>query len=372
MPQDNIRVLCLATDNDRPEAEMLQKLHGASFKSKKIEIIVVIEPGSKHIVAFEKAGIEVIQLRASGKFSRQYISKIIELVKSKELDILHSFSKKTLSNAVLAVNYLGLKSPSTKIPKILAYRGIEGNLSLLDPGSWLTYFNPKVSKIVCVSHSIEKYLASYKVLKNKTITVHKGHDVSWYETKDLPTKSSLGLKETDFMLACVCNFRPRKGLKVLLEALSSLPAHVKLVLVGKLEEASLDALIKSNNLEGRVLSLGFQENAWRFAALSDVFVMPSLRREGLPKGVIEAMASGTPAVVTNVGGMPEIVEPEVSGFVVEPGSAKLLAAAISKYFENTSLLLSHSSSARARIKNSFNIKSSLDAYKSLYLDLTSS
>ena len=56
--------------------------------------------------------------------------------------------------------------------------------------------------------------------------------------------------------------------------------------------------------------------------------MPTVEREGLAKAVIEAQALGVPAIVTDVGGLPEIVRDGVTGLVVPPRNARALADAI--------------------------------------------
>ncbi|NLI56859.1 glycosyltransferase family 4 protein, partial [bacterium] len=60
---------------------------------------------------------------------------------------------------------------------------------------------------------------------------------------------------------------------------------------------------------------------------SDIFVLPSLS-EGFPVVVLEAMASGLPVVATNVGGLPEIIQENKNGFLVEPQNPRDLAKKI--------------------------------------------
>jgi len=60
---------------------------------------------------------------------------------------------------------------------------------------------------------------------------------------------------------------------------------------------------------------------------SDMFILPSWA-EGLPNAMIEAMAARLPVIVTNVGGIPDVIEDRVTGFLVEPQSSENLAAVI--------------------------------------------
>src|SRR5690606_42011062 len=74
------------------------------------------------------------------------------------------------------------------------------------------------------------------------------------------------------------------------------------------------------------------------AAAADLFVLPSIKREGLARSLIEAMILGTPPIVTDCGGSPELVVHEESGLVVPVRDSAALAAARSE--EHTSELQS--------------------------------
>ena len=95
------------------------------------------------------------------------------------------------------------------------------------------------------------------------------------------------------------------------------------------------------------------------AGAFDVFVMPSLEREGLPRAVIEAMAQGIPAFVTDVGGMPEIVVNGECGLVVPPNDPEALSQAIISLAKDTSLCRRFSDNASMRIRDHFNIQATI-------------
>jgi glycosyltransferase involved in cell wall biosynthesis len=63
--------------------------------------------------------------------------------------------------------------------------------------------------------------------------------------------------------------------------------------------------------------------------------MPSVAREGLPKALVEAMSLGIAPVVTDVGGMPEVVQNGISGLVVPPKNPHALAQALKQLITNT-------------------------------------
>ena len=93
----------------------------------------------------------------------------------------------------------------------------------------------------------------------------------------------------------------------------------------------------------------------------DVAVLPSLRREGLPRGIIEAMIGGAVPIVTDSGGSPELVEHGRSGFVVPPGQAGPI--------RDREMHRRMSDAARERIRNDFRVEDTAKKTIALYHEL---
>jgi glycosyltransferase involved in cell wall biosynthesis len=351
-----MKVLCVVSDNDLPESRLILSLFNQG-----VDLRVIIDPSSRYVEEYRSAGITVDTLKFKSRIDFKAVSFIRDIMCSDKIDIVHCFSKVALSNSLIAGTGLGVKS--------IGYRGIVGNLSLFDPGSWITFLNPSLNKAVCVCHAIEVYLTKFRVLRGKTRTIHKGHKVAWYDPSKVVSKSELGIPKDSFLLSCVCNIRPRKGISDLVRALEFLPDQVHLLLVGSIKDKALERLLENSPVSSRIHCIGFQVDAWRYGAAGDVFVMPSTKREGLPKGVIEAMAQGMPAIVTRIGGMPEIVENGLSGFVIDPGKPEIIAEIVKKYLEDEQLLQAHGNQAKSRIEKNFNISETVAAYGELYEEL---
>ena len=133
------------------------------------------------------------------------------------------------------------------------------------------------------------------------------------------------------MVGAVARFDPRKGLDLLLEAVAiALPKRpeIRVLLVGDgPERGFLEAQAEALAL-GRVVRFVGERTDVRFdLAAMDLFAAPS-RSEGLGVALIEALAAGVPVVGARVGGIPEVVEDEACGLLVEPGSPERLAEAI--------------------------------------------
>jgi glycosyltransferase involved in cell wall biosynthesis len=151
-----------------------------------------------------------------------------------------------------------------------------------------------------------------------------------------------------------------KGLPILLEAVARLaPKHpnIELLLAGDgPERPALEQRAAELGITDRVRFLGYQSSDQVRALLqeTDVFTLPSFA-EGVPVVLMEAMASGVPVVTTRVAGIPELVEDDVSGFVVPPGDVAALVAAIDALLRDPSLRSRLGAAGRATVEREFDI-----------------
>lgn len=142
---------------------------------------------------------------------------------------------------------------------------------------------------------------------------------------------SQGFAPDDVIYVCVASLSPQKNHALLLEAfakgLASDPrAHLVLAGDGPLK-SGLEASAVRLGIGGHVRFLGLRQDIPDILNAADVFVLAS-DWEGNPLSVMEAMAAGKPVVATAVGGVPELVDPEVSGILVPPRDVASLSQAL--------------------------------------------
>src|SRR4029077_14694505 len=102
----------------------------------------------------------------------------------------------------------------------------------------------------------------------------------------------------------------------------------RVVILGEGElRSALEHQVKSLHLEKHVLLPGFRDDVLALLKGFDIFVMSS-ETEGLGTSILDAMACEKPVVGTRTGGIPEVVEDDVTGILVEPRDGKSLASAI--------------------------------------------
>ncbi len=362
MTKRSEKILCVTSSSDRPEAETFIGLQAKGFV-----VRVLCSPRAPHYQRLQDAGVSVAPLEIIRRIDSKAIDRIRSELESATYNILHLFDNRTVLN--------GLMAARGKNVKIVTYRGIVGNESFLNPGSWLRYLNPRVDRIVCVAEAVREYFLNLRLFwiripPDKVVTIYKGHDLAWY--KDSPVDlAKFGIPGGAFVVGCVANWRPRKGVEILIEACKHLPADALLhiILVGNMKNKGLQEQIAASPFRDHIHMLGFRDDAPAIIAACDISILASLKREGLPKTVIEAMAYGVPSIVTNVGGSPELVNNEESGLVIPPGDPQALAQAILRLYADGTLRATLGEHARRRLQSHFPIQTTIDQTAQLYRDV---
>jgi len=172
-------------------------------------------------------------------------------------------------------------------------------------------------------------------------------------------------------LLFVGSFRSRvKGFDVLLEALASWPACPYPLLVvgdGPLRSA-MERQTARLGLDARVRFLGHRRDVRSLMRQAVLMVMPS-RWEGLPMVLLEAMAEGCPVLATAVGGIPEVVEHGVTGWLVQPDSPSELAAQLKAVIVSPEELSRVASRAFERLARDWSLAQQVDSTVALYTGL---
>ncbi len=136
------------------------------------------------------------------------------------------------------------------------------------------------------------------------------------------------------VVGCVGGLARHKGQAVLLRAIGRLGgggAGPTVVFVGDgPERPALEAGAAALGGRARVVFTGERADARRLLPAFDLAVIPSTEREGFGLAALEAMDAGLPVVASSVGGLPELVQDQVTGLLVPPGDETALAAAIAR------------------------------------------
>jgi lipopolysaccharide/colanic/teichoic acid biosynthesis glycosyltransferase len=164
----------------------------------------------------------------------------------------------------------------------------------------------------------------------------------------------LGLKPGELAIGFAGRIVPDKGLAELQQAWQTVRRDfpgVHLVLAGDLESPTPlpPGVLAPVSGDSRVHWLGWQSDMRNFYAGIDLLVLPSYR-EGLPTVILEAAATGIPAVTTDAVGCVDTVIDGITGAVVPARDAEALAQAISTYVAAPELRAAHGAAARSRVQ----------------------
>jgi glycosyltransferase involved in cell wall biosynthesis len=184
-------------------------------------------------------------------------------------------------------------------------------------------------------------------------------------------RAELGIGPRVPVIGTVANFKTHKRLDRMLTAADLVRRRVpeaRFVLVGQGPlEGEIRRLAHARGLDDTVVFTGFRSDAQRIAASFDVFTMSS-EFEGLSIAVIEALALGKPSVVTDVGGLPEVVTDGREGFVVPASDPAALADRIVTLIEDPELRMRMGEAAEQR-SQAFDIRTAVRRMEEVYEEL---
>ncbi len=227
------------------------------------------------------------------------------------------------------------------------------------------------------STMLDRFFAS-RLFRSRARLIPPGVDTEHFRPgvpPDLELRARLHLKPNSFLIGCVAHLLPVKGHPTLIRAVASIPeAH--LVLAGRPEDPAytdtLHALCVELDVADRVHFLGAVANIPALHAEIDVFVLPSLakyRMEGCPVAMMEAMACGVPAVVSNIPGPDDVITSGENGILVPPEDVDALAAALKELQQNPERRSALGEAGRQRILANYRIEDEVARHEAVYADI---
>ena len=202
--------------------------------------------------------------------------------------------------------------------------------------------------------------------------IENGIDVPNYTVADdkPDRRARLGFDAARRLVLCVARFHPVKDHRMLLNAFAKVAGaflDVDLVLAGDGElRCTLEEQARAMGLNERVRFLGVRRDVPELLAAADAFVLTSVS-EGASLTVMEALASGVPAVVTNVGGNPEIVRDGQEGLLVPRGDHEATARALGALLADRALAQRMGRAGRARAEQQYQLDDTVRRHYETYV-----
>lgn len=176
------------------------------------------------------------------------------------------------------------------------------------------------SAIICVSDFDRQAALHHRIARpEKLFTIHNGIDakaIPFLAKKE--AREKLNIPEDVFVIGTIANFYKTKSLDTLVfAAISSANLeNIRFVIIGDgPEKEVIERLIEKYQLHKNFILPGTIKDANTYLKAFDIFVLPS-KKEGLPYALLEAMVAHLPCIASSVGGIPEIIENDISGIVI--------------------------------------------------------
>jgi len=185
-------------------------------------------------------------------------------------------------------------------------------------------------------------------------------------------RRELGMKDGTGLVGIVGRLFPIKNHRLFLDAAARVAARepdCRFVIVGDgILRAELEQASRDLRLADKVVFTGWRRDLPRIYADLDVLVVSS-DNEGTPVSAIEAMAARCPVVATRVGGIPDLIADEETGFLVPPRNAERLAAAVIHLLREPDVAHRVGQAARAVARERFSVERLIDDTEDLYEQL---
>lgn len=228
------------------------------------------------------------------------------------------------------------------------------------------------TRMVTVSNSVRETLLKCGVPGDKVQVIHHGTDVEAFEQitqERRAVRNALGIPEDSVAVGIVGRIAPEKGHFVLLEALRRLEGRYPLCLVvvgSGPDEARLREGVEAAGLQNRVVFTGFRDDVNNVINALDVVTVPSTWNEPCSAVVQQAMALSKPVVGTRVGGTPEMVLDNETGFLALPSDPDMLADALARLAGDAFLRRRLGAAGRERVERLFSLRVMTDKIEALY------
>ncbi|MFZ6664026.1 glycosyltransferase [Cytophagales bacterium SYC-11] len=330
----------------------------AYFLKGKDDLVYLLKENGAQVHSFEAGGNREILLSA---FS------LAKYCKSNKVDIIHA-------HLPIAGVVARIAGRIAKIPVVYTEH------NLMERYHPITRFLNKntfamQAHVVSVSRDVEQSIRKHTNTKVPVSTVLNGIDTLQFK-RDLIGGEELRMQYTIPMDATVIGFvavfREQKQLPVWLKVAATIlkshpDSYFLLVGAGPLSD-EIENLRDTLGLRNRLILPGLKENVRQHLSAMDIFFMSS-KFEGLPLALLEAMACECAIVATKVGGIPEVIEPGISGLLVSDQSQQEMVEALRFYLTNKEEIKAHGIAARQRVEEAFSIQRMVKELEGIYRSL---
>lgn len=307
----------------------LQKLNIGGGKS--IYVYNSYPSNNEYVKDITKLGGEICVISPNSFID--YLKNIIKIIKEDKIDILQfHFGSYRIAPIIRIlfprIKIFALYHSEVYIPRTI--RRLERRI-----------YHSAFDKVFCVSNGAKKGLEKILGKSSKNEVLYLG--VKKRPLNNYNLRNDLNISESDVVITCIGFSISIKGLDTLIQSIKllkdkKLASNIKVLIVGVsgAENEKLLNLAKEANIQDNIISLGIRNDIDDILNISDIYTQPS-RTEAISLSIMEALNYALPVVATNVGGIPEVVEDGVNGYLCEKENAKDLSEKLELLITNSKL-----------------------------------
>jgi glycosyltransferase involved in cell wall biosynthesis len=314
--------------------------------------------------------VDYVELTEAHSFDMSIFPRLRQLVRERDIDIVHAHDYKTDVLAWLLSKAEGI-TPMSTAHGWTGHSWRERALYYPLDKRVLTRF----PRVVAVSSDVRNELVRYGAKDHAVTTVLNGIDHRAFRrdrSRERVIRHQLGIVEGDLVIGAVGRVEPQKRFDLLLEAVASLrPKYpgIKLMIAGTGSRlGELRAQASSLRLGDACQLLGNRTDIADLHHAFDLFVQSS-DYEGTPNAVLEAMALESPVIATSAGGTAEIVRNGIDGLIVPTGNSPAIVDAIASVLRDPEAARARAASARRRVETDLSFEARMNAVEAIYIEL---
>lgn len=327
-------------------------------------------------------GVKVHQINIKGPISPLHdlicIKDLKTIISQGHYDVIHFHGSKAGLVGRAATIMVGCKNTVLTVHNFIVYQEVSLPKKIMFRyGERL--LSCTTSRIITVSEALKNDLvANFKIKPDKITPIYNGIDLkAFLKPVDRGVvRKKYGIEPQSIVIGTLARMAPQKGLKYLIEAVPLLckDKNTRIIVGGDGPlKTELEKIAEKLGVRDQIIFPGLVQNTPEFLVSLDVFVMPSIA-EGLSITTMEAMAAGLPVVASRVGGLPELVRENLTGFLVKPRDSMALAESINKLTTNLELRTKFGEAARNIARTNFDqsqmINKTSELYHELYYNLS--
>jgi glycosyltransferase involved in cell wall biosynthesis len=318
----------------------------------------------------KKMGVKTYVIPTETPFDVTKWKKVKELMEQEDIRLVHAHGTRANSNIFWAASQL-------KLPLVYTVHGWSFHA---DQGFFVKSYRTLGERLltnmanltICVSEDNLREGSQYFEMPNARV-IQNGINLKKFNPQRNFTdiRAELGIAPHEVVIGYIARITTQKDPCTLVKALAKIPANipVKCLMIGDGDlKDDAQNLARELGVENRIIFLPFRQDVPDVLNAIDIYCLPSLW-EGLPIGLLEAMAMQKAVVATNIDGTKEVIKHNSNGLLVPPQDPDALAQALLLLAEDKELRKMYGAKARATVVTQYDLRKMARSVEAIYASI---